>query len=412
MKGLRLAAAVAALTLFATSVFADNRGRAPRYRLEEITPPSSMVTPCLAGYRNFAQAVINDFGVVGGNHNCYSQFDPATGTGTFIGGAFAWTYWFGGLELHDKDPTNCCSFMTSINNRNEIIGTDVGVTFTGIKWSLAGGLETIFPNDPTCDIIKLDIAIASNGRYAVGTGFRASPDLPIPGLCLNQAWITRKPSGEIVTSLLSANPTDINAFNVGVGVWQGNTAIRLNVVTNEMRILHTGDNLQRAKTIDINDLGEVGGYLENYDPDAQPGDCAPVSAVAVRWERDDRETVLQNLPGAVSGRAWGVGPNGVTVGDSGQGQYCDPQNASNERAVLWRGDKPLDLNTTIPSHLGVTLASATSINRWGQITAYGYRNADPLAICPKVSFDPETGQQTVDLTQLCRRQRVYVLTPQ
>lgn len=409
MNGLRIAAATAAIMLFGTGALANGSGRAPRYRIEEITPPASIARHCLVGYRTFAQAVINDFGVVAGNYNCYSQFDTTTGFGTFFGGPFVWTSWFGGLELRDDDPSNCCSFMTSINNRNEIYGTDVGATLTGIRWSLSGGRETIFPHDPTCEIIQLDIAIAGNGRYAVGTGFRASPDLPIPGLCLNQAWITRKPSGEIVTSLLSANPVDINAFNVGAGVWLGNTAIRLNVVTDDLRILHTGDDLLRANTTDIDDLGEISGYLATWDPDQQ---CAPVSADAVRWDRNDRETVLQNLPGAASGRAWGVGPDGTSVGDSGPGQYCDPQNATNERAVLWRGDKPLDLNTAIPRNSGVTLASATSINRWGQITAFGYRNSDPLAICPQYSNDPQTGQQTVDLTQRCRRQRVYVLTPQ
>jgi hypothetical protein len=412
MNGLRIAAAAAAITLTSSIAPAHGPDRAPRYRVEEVTPPASLVTPCVAGIRNFAQGAINDFGVVGGNYNCYSQFDPATGLNTFTGGPFVWSSWFGGLELHDNDPTNCCSFMTSINNRNEIFGADVGPTFTGVKWSLTGGLETVFPNDPTCDVIKLDFAIAGNGRYVVGTGFRADPALPIPGLCLSEAWITRTPSGTIVTSLLSANPTDINALNVGVGVLQGTTAIRLNVVTNELRVLHTGDNLHRAITTDINDLGEVSGYVAALDPDPQPGDCQLLPADAVRWDRDDHETVLQNLPGAVSARAWGVGPKGTTVGDSGPGQYCDPQAATNERAVLWHGDKPLDLNTAIPSHLGVTLASATSVNRWGQITAFGYRDSDPKVICPIFSSDPQTGQQTVDLTPLCRHQRVFVLTPQ
>src|SRR4051812_3256985 len=408
MNGLRFAAAAAAITLACTSAFANGPARAPRYRVEEVRPPSTMLAPCLAGYRNWSQGMINDFGVVGGNYNCFGQFDPVTGANAFIGGPFAWTSWFGGLPLQDKDPSNCCSFMTSINNRNEIFGTDVGLTLTGVKWSLAGGFETIFPHDPTCDIIQLDISVAGNGRYAVGTGFRADPNLPIPGLCLSPAWITRNPDGTIVTSLLSANPVDINSSNVGVGVWQGNTAIRLNVVTGDMRILHSGDNEQRANPTDINDLGEVSGYLATVDPNAPPGDCFPAGAQAVRWDRDDHEVELANLPGASFSRAWAVGPGGMTVSESGPGQYCEPQNATNERAVLWRGTQPLDLNTTIPAHLGVTLASATSINRWGQITAFGYRNADPLVICPKVTFDQETQRNVVDLTQRCRYQRTYV----
>lgn len=411
MIGLRIAAATAAITVTCGVALADAPNHVPRYRLEEVRPPTALVTRCLAGYGNTIQGAVNDFGVVGGNFSCTSQLDTSTGQNTSASGPFVWSSWFGALELHDDNP----AFMTSINNRNEVFGADFGATglLTGIKWSLAGGLETIFPNDPGCDVIKLDIAIAGNSRYAVGTGFRPSPDLPIPGLCLSQSWITRTPSGQILISLLSARPTDINAFNVGVGVWQENTAIRLNVVSNELRVLHSGDNLQRALATDINDGGEVSGYLSNSDPDPNPppGTCSTVSAVPLRWDRDDHETVLQNLPGAVSARAWGAGHDGTTVGDSGPGEYCEPAGATHERAVLWRGDKPLDLNSATPSHHGVTLVSASSVNRWGQLTASGYRNSDPMVLCQVTAVDPQTGQQTTSWQPVCRHQRLYVLTP-
>jgi len=410
MIGLRIAAAAAAITVTSGIALANGHDRAPRYRVEEVRPPFALVARCLSGYGNSIQVAINDFSVVGGNFSCPSQLVSTTGESTSVSGPFVWSSWFGGLELHDDNA----AFMTSINNRNEIFGADFGPTglLTGIKWSLAGGLETVFPNDPSCDVIKLDIAIAGNARYAVGTGFRGSPDLPIPGLCLSEAWITRKPTGEIVTSLLAAHPVDINAFNVGVGVWQNNTAIRLNVLNDELRVLHTGDSLQPAFTTDINDGGEVSGYLSNSEPNPQPGTCPTISSVPVRWDRDDHETVLQNLPGAVSARAWGVGPNGTTVGDSGLGQYCEPAGPTQEHAVLWRGDKPLDLNAAIASHLGLTLVSATSVNRWGQLTATGYRNSDPMVMCLVTAPDPQTGQSTTSWQPACRHQRGYVLTPQ
>ena len=121
--------------------------------------------------------------------------------------------------------------------------------------------------------------------------------------------------------------------------------------------------------------------------------------------------MLPLLPGATSSRAWNVGTDGETVGESGPGEYCEPQNSTNERAVLWRDGKAFDLNHAIPSHLGVTLASANSINRRGQILAFGYRNAEPLLICPRFVFDPETGQSSFDVTIRCRYQRLFVLTP-
>jgi uncharacterized membrane protein len=400
----------AAAALACASALAHGPERAARYRVEEVRPPASPA-PCLAEYRNFMQGVtINDFGVAAGNFNCYSQIDPTAGTATTVGGPFVWSSWFGTFALQDSDPASSGSFAASINNRGEVFGSDVGVAFVGVKWSLAGGLETIFPNDPQCEVIKLDIAIAGNGRYAVGTGFRPSADLPYP-LCLTPAWLTRTPSGTVVVDFLNSEPRDINVFNMAVGVKERNTAIRYQVVTKELRVLRTGDETHQAVTTDINDQGEVSGYVATIGLQPAPAGCSTLSARALRWDRNDRETVLPLLPGATSARAWNVGTDGETVGESGPGQYCEPENATNERAVLWRDGRAFDLNDAIPSHLGVTLASGNSINRRGQILAFGYRDADPLVICPRFVSDPQTGQSSYDVTQRCRSQRLFVLTP-
>jgi len=398
--------AAATATLACSAAFAHGPGQSVRYRVEEVRPPSAPAR-CLPQYGNFMGGGINDLGVVAGNFNCHSQVDPAAGIATTVGGPFVWSSWFGALELPDSDPTTSGSFATSINNRGEVFGSDVGSTFVGVKWSLSGGLETIFPNQPECDVIKLDIAIAGNGRYAVGTGFRPSPDLPFPGLCLSSAWLTRAPDGTVVTEFLNSDPRDINVFNTAVGNLDRSSAVRFHVVTKELRVLRSGDETHQATATDINDLGEVSGYVATIDP---TGGCPTLSARALRWDRNDRETVLPLLPGSASARAWNVGTDGETVGESGPGQYCWPQSSTNERAVLWRGGKAFDLNDAIPSHLGLTLASATSINRRGQITAFGYRNADPLVICPRFEFVFETGEY-IDVSQPCRTQRLFVLTP-
>jgi hypothetical protein len=47
-------------------------------------------------------------------------------------------------------------------------------------------------------------------------------------------------------------------------------------------------------------------------------------------------------------------------------------------------------------------------NRAGQITAGGYVNSEPLALCP--SFDYETGTAVL-VTTPCRNLRMFVLTP-
>jgi hypothetical protein len=112
----------------------------------------------------------------------------------------------------------------------------------------------------------------------------------------------------------------------------------------------------------------------------------------------------------VSSRANSVGYSGEAVGDSGPGNYCPYTFNQDERAVLWQGTRAIDLNLTIPRHLGITLMYATSINRRGQILATGYENADPLTTCPHPTFDPDTQEQVLQLLP-CRLTRVYVLTP-
>jgi uncharacterized membrane protein len=401
----------ATATLACASAFAHGPERATRYRVEEVPPPASLAAPCLAEYRNWMQgATLNDFGAAAGTYNCYTQIDPAAGTAATAAGPFVWGSWFGSLALRDSDPATSNSFAASINNRGEVFGSDVGPGFVGVKWSLAGGLEVLFPNDEQCEVLKLDIAIAGNGRYTVGLGYRPSADLPYP-LCLTPTWLTRTPSGAVVEEMPNLEPRDINVFNTAVGDWNRNTAVRFQVVTKELRILRTGDQTQQARTTDINDLGEVSGYLATVDPEVGPGGCFMLSSRALRWDRDDHETVLPLLPGATSARAWNVGTDGETVGESGPGDYCDPQNSTNERAVLWRDGRAFNLNDAIPPHLGVTLAAANSINRRGQILASGYRNADPLVICPRIQFDPQTGLPSYDVSLRCRFQRLFVLTP-
>jgi uncharacterized membrane protein len=396
------AAAAAAILLVCASASAHGPERSARFRVEEIHPPASLLGVCLPGYRTIAQpATLNDFGVANANFNCYSQVDPVAHAATQAAGPFVWASWFGPLELRDgDDEAHCCSFTTRLNNRGEVFGSEVvNGKFEGVRWTLAGGLETIFPNDPQCEIIRLDIAVAGNGRYTLGMGLRPSSDFPFPGFCLTPTWLTRMPSGVVVQGPLRAEPRDINAFNQAVGVEDNRTAFRYQVPTGEMRVLRAGDDTHQVLPMDINDAGEVAGYEQILDDD-EP--CRLESTRALHWDRDDRETVLPLLPGATSARAWHVGHDGDVVGESGPGRYCSPEPSSDERAVLWRDGKAIDL---------ITLTSASSVNRRGQITAMGYRDDEPLGICPRFVSDPQTGETVLDLSTRCRNVRSYLLTP-
>ena len=382
------------------------------YRLTEVRAPDSMTAGCLATYSKIASiTAINDLGIVNGSVTCYTAVDPATGVLQFNSATFAAAPWFGSVELPLSGPGQ--SYSYTINNRNELFGYEIpndAGGFFATKWSLAGGRERIFFN-PACDEprIQFQAAVDGNARHIVGWGLRGDPNLPPPidTWCLRQRWVIRDADGVETLGPLDGSPASLNSFSVAVGI-AARAAIRYDVPTGQTRVLHAPDDTHSAEATNINDLGEAAGRIVQ---DIAPGNfsqCSP--GVAVRWDRNDLELVLPHLPGAVSSRAWAVGYGGETIGDSGAGEYCTFADNSGERAVLWEGNRVFDLNTLIPRSERITLTYAYSINRRGQITASGYRNDEPLVLCPRSEFDPTTNTSSI-VTSPCHNTYMFVLTP-
>lgn len=405
-----IAAAAAATILACATAQAHGPAGPGRYRIEEVMPPAVATAPCLADFSEIVSGnEINDFGIIDGNHSCYTQVDPATVTLHQHFTPYVWAARFGSLALQGSGGPNDLAFAISHNDRGEVFGGEArGNGLFGVKWSLAGGFETIFET-PQCDGININLAIAGNTRHAIGWSALPDPDLlpPFDTLCLTTRWVIRTAAGTQILGPKRGNPTDMNALSVAVGT-QDNSAIRYVVATGATRLLRAGDSASTAFPTDINDLGEVSGYVTDTLGGGQTG-CGP--STALRWGRDDRETRLPNLPGAVSSVASGVGYDGETVGNSGPGAYCEPDNSRRERATLWLGGRAFDLNGFVVGAPRVTLTWATSMNRRGQILVAGFRADEPLRICPKFVFDPETGETSLDLSQRCIRQRLYLLTP-
>jgi hypothetical protein len=273
----------------------------------------------------------------------------------------------------------------------------------GVRWSVSGGFERLF-DEPSCEGLNIASAVAGNARYVVGWGLRSSPDFPT--LCVISRWLIRDAAGVVTLGPLNGSAYDINGFDLAVGTVD-NAAVRMHVPSGQIRVLHgSTDSTNGAIPKDINDLGESAGYSFNYPS----GDAICARGMALRWDRAGNERVLPHLPGAVSSRAAAAGYDDDAVGDSGPGDYCSFNDNANERATLWRGARAIDLNDTIPRGLRITLVSASSINRHGQILATGFRNSDPLLECPRFVFDPETFMNRVE-SQPCPRLRVYLLTP-
>jgi uncharacterized membrane protein len=299
------------------------------------------------------------------------------------------------------------SFGSTINNRGEIFGFEtVEGGFSGVRWTLGGGHERLF-FDPACGSLQVGGASDGNGRYVVGWGWRGDARLPPPldTLCLRTTWLIRSPDGVETAGPLDGIPAAINAFNVVVGTSNG-SAIRYHVPTGQVRVLHAADATHSAAANDINDLGEVAGTISPNSGSVTP--CNP--GVAVRWDRDERERELPNLPGAVASQASGVGYDGETVGTSGPANSCSQSSNADQRAVLWLEGRAFDLNTLIPPSAGITLTYALSVNRRGQISAGGFDNDEPLTQCPSARFDPVTGMPAYTISS-CHNTHMYVLTP-
>jgi hypothetical protein len=389
---------------------AHGNGRDVRYRVEEVEPPAVLLAACQPQLGILASAVeVNDTGIVVVNFACYTHPVATVEDVNTAGDAFTWSPWFGAQPLQTANPSACCAFATTLNNRGEIFGGDFTQGDLGVKWTLAGGYERVF-DDPECGPgLNINAAAAGNAQYVVGWGFRTDPAMgpPYDTLCLESRWVIRTRSGEEIMGPANGQPLDINVWSTAVGT-ANFSAIRYQVQTGQIRTLHTGDASHPPVAFDINDLGEVAGYVFSY-PAGDLSACP--QAVAVRWDRDDRETILPRLPGATSARAYAVGSDGETVGDSGPGKYCPPERVTREHAVLWRNGHAVDLNDLVPRNSPVTLASAASINRRGQILAFGTLDGEAPRICPQAIFDPDTGTSRLDLSQRCAHERIYLLTP-
>jgi hypothetical protein len=379
-----------------------------RYRVDELAAPSGLRQDCLAGFMAGSGAsALNDLGIVVAGFSCFTALDFDAPLVQQKSAPFIAASWFGARALPLTGPA-CCSWASAINNFGSAFGAENMDTggFAGAIWTLGGGHAKVF-DDESCESIRFSAATGGNGRYTIGWGFRTDPSLPIPfdTLCLTTRWLFHSASGVETPGPLFGTPTAINAFDVAVGTLNRG-AVTYHVPTGRTQLLHAADDAHSVNTSDINDLGEATGWIAQ---DSQPGvsnTCDPGSAV--RWSRTGVERALPNLPGTVSSRAWSVGYDGETVGQSGQGEYCTDADLSGERAVMWVGTRVIDLNTLIPPSAGITLTVAASVNRLGQIAASGYYTNEPLSACPQYVYG-ETG--AVLTPTPCHRTRVFLLTP-
>jgi hypothetical protein len=398
MKVTTIFAIAMAMGLATGAEATGSAGTLPRYRVAAVPSPALADATCLPGHtlRNVPRG-INDLGTVAADYICFKVGANGVPATQFSQG-FVWSPRFGaqlmprGAEVRDVNAV-------SVNNRGEVFGREItlqGAAY-GVEWSLSGGYERIFVAPPECSNID-SAAAGSVPGYVVGYGLR--PDSSSPGSCAVK-WLIRTPFGETVEGPIGGQAWDINLWNVAVGD-AGSAAVKVHAPSGNTQVLFTGDASNFGRAQDINDQGEVAGYLS-----LQNKFCG--QATAVSWDRSGQMKTLPHLAGQASSRAHAIGDDEI-VGQSGPGQYCALPYGEAERAVLWKGRRTADLNALIPQWQNITLMRAVGVNRVGQIVALGFREDEPLAGCPVVSWD-ENDNPILDYSTPCRNLHIFVLTP-
>lgn len=380
-----------------TSALATGPGPSARYRVTAIPSPALTDPACLPGHQvRTVPWGINDFGSVAADYFCYIV-GPAAPDQQSFGRGLVWSPLFGNQVMPLPADTRGIHAQ-SVNNLGQVFVRELannGDAYGG-QWAPYGAYQRNFVAPPECGAVD-GAAAGSVWGYSVGWGLR--PDTSTGSCSLK--WLIRAPSGAMSEGPAGGQPWDINVRNVAVGD-AGSAAVKVQIPSGRTQVLFAGDATIFGRAQDIDEDGEVAGYLS-----LQNKFCG--QATAVSWDRDGRMQRLPHLAGQVSSRASAIGDD-VVVGQSGPGLYCADPYSETERAVIWRGQGVTDLNSLIPAWLGITLTRAVGVNHAGQIVALGFRSDEALTECPVLSWDDDDNP-ILDYSKKCHNFYTYVLTP-
>jgi len=212
--------------------------------------------------------------------------------------------------------------------------------FVPVRWGLDGRIQELNPLPG--DTVGYAVGVNNRGQ-AVGAS----------GLCSNTVIVPIPSAPHAVLWDSNGSPTDL-------GHLEGTPAGIYNQATS------------------INDHGDVVGFA-CVGPSTNPVTCIED---AFLWTRDKGMQDLGRLPGDIAAGAPccnTINNNGVIVGLSVDASY-------NERAVVWQGKGPVDLNTLIPENSGWLLECAQGINDAGEIVGFGTLNGSTHAFLAKPRY--------------------------
>jgi uncharacterized membrane protein len=406
MRSGSLALTIGALA-FAVAAPSAGHEEQEKYTVVPIVLPAD--PDCLPGFwRATTARRLNERGEVVGDDICVIATGD-TAAPAVIGGsdAFRWHRALGATMLPALSANSRETYARDINESGTAIGwEDRGdFTFVAPVWPRAGGVSlAIEPED-----------CAEFGAFAIGDGINDHGDVlaiddrvDASGVCQFGVWVLKLASGEEILGPASGRGFQLNNNRVGVGQ-SSNRAVRWSPTSGET-VLYDDPTFQSAAIAwSVNDRDEAVGPISRFD---QTG-CISVQTAAF-WAASGQQTLLNPLRGDASTWAYSINNHSEVVGYSySEAQGCDEPDVAQFRAVVWEGQRAVDLNSLVPQRFAreFKLSIAAAINDRGQILVRGVRRGEPKMPCPRIDFDPVTGENFYNDSVFCQSVYAFLLTP-
>jgi uncharacterized membrane protein len=396
-----------AFTFIALSAQAGDDEDHAKYTVVPIDLPAD--PDCLPGFwRATTARRMNERGEVVGDDICVVATGDTTAPAV-IGGsdAFRWHRALGATMLPALSANSRETYARDINESGTAIGwEDRGdFTFVAPVWPRAGGVSQAIEPE-ACDI--------SFGAFSIGDGINDRGDLLVlddkvdaSGVCQTGVWVLKLASGAEVAGPISGRGFQLNNNRVAVGQ-SSNRAIRWSPTSGEV-LLYDDPTFQSAAIAwSINDRDEAVGHINHFDP------ACISSQTATFWAANGEQTLLNPLHGDMHTWAYAINNHSEVVGYSfREPPGCDELDLTQLRAVIWEGRRAVNLNSLVPQRFTreFKLSIAAAINDRGQIVARGIRRGEPKMPCPRIDYDPVTGENFYNDSIVCQNVYAFLLTP-
>lgn len=352
---------------------------------------------------------MNERGEVVGDDTCVIATGDETAPAV-IGGsdAFRWHRSLGATMLPALSANSRETYARDINESGTAIGwEDRGdFTFVAPVWPRAGGVSLAIEPE-ACDIFF--------GAFSIGDGINDRGDLlaiddklDAAGNCTFSVWVMKLATGEELTGPANGVTRQLNNNRVAVGQ-SSNRAMRWSPTTGEVVLYDDPTFQSNAIAWSINDRNEAVGHIAHFDQTGCIG-----RETAAFWAADGQQTLLNPLRGDMHTWAYAINNRSEVVGYSyTQAQACNEPDVTQSRAVIWEGRRAVDLNSLVPKRFAheFKLSIGAAINDRGQIVVRGIRRGEPKMPCPRIDFDPETGENFYNDSVLCQNVYAFLLTP-